>query len=122
EGQRAVRQASAVLDGVERNEAEKVDVDNTVHEGAIPGMVRMLEPESNFFDARQWALKREELRGKYYGVGMGVIPRAGRTVVMAPYVGTPAYKAGIRPGDVIVRIDDKSVEGMGTPAVADLLR
>ena len=122
EAQSSVRNFTQVLDVVEANYAEKVDVDKTVYEGAIPGMLRMLDPHSNFFDARQWALNREEMRGKYYGVGMGVIPRAGRTVVMAPYVGTPAYKAGIRPGDVIVRIDNKSVEGRSTPEVADLLR
>src|SRR2546430_4473887 len=122
DAQSSVRTFTSVLDAVQANYAEKVDVDRIVYQGAIPGMLRMLDPHSNFFDARQWALNREEMRGKYYGVGMGVIPRAGRTVVMAPYVGTPAYKAGIRPGDVIVRIDNKSVEGRSTPEVADLLR
>jgi carboxyl-terminal processing protease len=122
EARNSVKNFTQVLDVVQANYAEKVDVDKLVYEGAIPGMLRMLDPHSNFFDARQWVLNREEMRGKYYGVGMGVIPRAGRTVVMAPYVGTPAYKAGIRPGDVIVRVDDKSAEGMSTPEIADLLR
>ena len=122
EEQNSVRSFTRVLDVVEANYAEKVDVDKVVYEGAIPGMLRMLDPHSNFFDARQWASNQEEMKGKYYGVGMGVIPRGDRTVVMSPYVGTPAFKAGIRPGDVIVSIDDKSVQGMGTPEIADLLR
>jgi carboxyl-terminal processing protease len=48
--------------------------------------------------------------------------RGERTVVMSPYVDTPAYKAGIRPGDEIVKIDDKSAEGLTTTEIADLLK
>jgi carboxyl-terminal processing protease len=122
DAQGSMRTFTRVLDVLQANYAEKVDVDKLVYQGAIPGMLRVLDPHSNFFDARQWSLSMEERRGKYYGVGMTVIPRGDRTVVMSPYVGTPAYKAGIRPGDVIVRIDDKSVEGLTTTEVADLLR
>src|SRR5947199_7363825 len=110
--QTAVRDFTRVLDVVQANYAQPVDVDKAVYQGAIPGMLRMLDPHSNFFDARQWASNREEMRGRYYGVGMGVIPRGERTVVMASYVGSPAFRVGIRPGDIIVNIDDKSVERM----------
>jgi len=120
--QNSVRNFTEVLDTVQANYAEKVDVDKIVYQGAIPGMLRQLDPHSNFFDARQWAQNREEVRGRYYGVGMSVVPRGDHTIVMTPYVGTPAYKAGIRPGDVIVRIDDKSAQGLTTPEIADLLR
>jgi carboxyl-terminal processing protease len=120
--QNSVRSFTSVLDVVQANYAEDVDVDKLVYQGAIPGMLRVLDPHSNFFDARQWALDTEQRRGKYYGVGMTVIPRGDRTVVMSPYVGSPAYKAGIRPGDVIVKVDEKSVEGLTTPEIADLLR
>src|SRR5438874_2255976 len=122
DAQSSVRTFTSVLDAVQANYAEKVDVDRIVYQGAIPGMLRMLDPHSNFFDARQWASNREEMRGRYYGVGMGVIPRGERTVVMASYVGSPAFRAGIRPGDIIVNIDDKSVERMSTSEIADLLR
>ena len=120
--QTAVRDFTRVLDVVQNNYADPVDVDKTVYQGAIPGMLRMLDPHSNFFDAKQFALLREDQRGKYYGVGMVVAPRDNHTVVMAPYVGAPAYNAGIRPGDVIVKVDDKSTDGLGTPEVADLLK
>src|SRR6184192_1157605 len=122
DAQSSVRTFTSVLDAVQANYAEKVDVDRIVYQGAIPGMLRMLDPHSNFFDARQWASNREEMRGRYYGVGMGVIPRGERTVVMASYVGSPAFRAGIRPGDIIVNIDDKSVERLSTSEIADLLR
>ena len=120
--QTAVHDFTRVLDVVQANYAEKVDVDKSVYQGAIPGMLRMLDPHSNFFDARQFALLREDQRGKYYGVGMVVAPRENHTVVMAPYVGAPAYNAGIRPGDVIVKVDDKSTDGLTTTDVADMLK
>ena len=122
DAQSSVRNFTRVLDAVQANYAEKVDVDRIVYQGAIPGMLRMLDPHSSFFDARQWAANLEDRRGKYYGVGMGVISRGEHTVVVSPYEGTPAFKAGIRPGDVIVKIDDKSAEGMTSSEVADLLR
>src|SRR5216684_426771 len=120
--QTAVREFTRVLDVVQSNYAEPVDVDKAVYQGAIPGMLRVLDPHSNFFDARQFALLREDQRGKYYGVGMVVAPRENHTVVMAPYVGAPAYNAGLRPGDVIVKVDEKSTEGLTTTEVADLLK
>ena len=120
--QSAVRDFTRVLDVVQANYAEPVDVDKTVYQGAIPGMLRVLDPHSNFFDARQFALLREDQRGKYYGVGMVVAPRENHTVVMSPYVGAPAYNAGIRPGDVIIKVDDKSTDGLTTSDVADMLK
>ena len=84
--QTAVRNFTRVLDVVQSNYADQVDVDKTVYQGAIPGMLRMLDPHSSFFDAKQFALLREDQRGKYYGVGMIVAPQQNHTVVMAPYV------------------------------------
>src|SRR5712692_2891817 len=120
--QTAVRDFTRVLDVVQNNYAEPMDVDKAVYQGAIPGMLRMLDPHSSFFDAKQFSLLREDQRGKYYGVGMIVAPRENHTVVMAPYAGAPAYNAGIRPGDVIVKVDDKTTEGLTTSEVADMLK
>jgi carboxyl-terminal processing protease len=118
----AVRDFTQVLNVVQNNYADHVDVDKVVYQGAIPGMLRMLDPHSSFFDAKQFSLLREDQRGKYYGVGMIVAPRENHTVVMAPYAGAPAYNAGIRPGDVIVKVDDKSTDGLTTTEVADMLK
>src|SRR5262249_50085607 len=93
-----------------------------VYKGAIPGMLRTLDPHSNFFDPRDFQQLREEQKGHYFGVGMYVGPRDGKTVVTAPFTGSPAYKAGIRPGDIIVAVNDKSTEGLTTTEVADLLK
>src|SRR5215472_14712859 len=120
--QTSVRDFTKILDLVQSNYAEPVDVDRAVYQGAIPGMLRMLDPHSNFFDARQFALLREDQRGKYYGVGMVIAPRENHTVVVAPYVGAPAYTAGLRPGDVLTKVDDKSTDGLSTSEVADMLK
>src|SRR5882724_2637812 len=120
--QTAVRDFTRVLNVVQNNYADTVDIDKAVYQGAIPGMLRMLDPHSSFFDAKQFSLLREDQRGKYYGVGMIVAPRENHTVVMAPYAGAPAYNAGIRPGDVIVKVDDKSTDGLTTTEVADMLK
>lgn len=120
--QSSIRDFTRVLDVVQTNYAEPVDVDKSVYQGAIPGMLRMLDPHSNFFDARQFALLREDQRGKYYGVGMTVAPRDNHTIVVAPYVGAPAYNAGLRPGDIIAKVDDKSTDGLSTTEVADMLK
>jgi carboxyl-terminal processing protease len=120
--QDSVKSFTRVLSIVERNYADPVDVDKAIYDGAIPGMLRVLDPHSNFFDPRQYALFREEQQGKYYGVGMTVQGRDNQTIVLAPFVGSPAYKAGIRPGDIIQKVDGKSCTGLTTTEVADMLK
>jgi carboxyl-terminal processing protease len=117
-----LRQFSQVYQTIEENYAEPVKADKAIYNGAIPGMLRVLDPHSNFFDPKAYALLREDQRGKYYGVGMQVGPRNNKVIVIAPFVGTPAYKAGIRPGDVIVAVDGKPTDNMTTGEVADLLK
>jgi carboxyl-terminal processing protease len=118
----SLRQFTQVYDLVEQNYAEPVSADKAIYNGAIPGMLHVLDPHSNFFDPKAYSLLREDQRGKYYGVGMTVGPRNNKVIVIAPFVGTPAYRAGIRPGDVIVAVDGKPTDNMSTSDVADLLK
>lgn len=117
---------------VEQNYAEKLTgdkVDKVIYDGAIPAMLHVLDPHSNFYDPKAFAQMREDQHGKYYGVGMSIQPQPDPTakngmkiVVLAPFEGTPSYRAGIRPGDVIVAIDGKSTAGMDSITVASLLK
>jgi len=97
-------------------------VDKSIYDGAIPAMLHVLDPHSNFFDPKAFHDMREEQHGRYYGVGMQIQPQNNKIVVVAPFEGTPAYKAGIRPGDVILFVDGKTTDGMDSAAVAALLK
>ena len=120
--QDSVKNFSNVLAVVQQNYADKVSVDKAIYDGAIPGMLHVLDPHSNFFDPQQYSQFREEQEGRYYGVGMTIAQRENQTVVVTPFVGTPAFKAGIRPGDVILKVDDKSCANLNSIQIADLLK
>ncbi len=118
----SIRSFSAVFHLVEQNYADKVNADTAIYSGAIPGMLHKLDPHSQFFDPDQYNSLREEQKGHYAGVGMQVGPRNRKTIVINPFPRTPAYRAGIRPGDVILKVDGESTEGMTVSDVAKRLR
>ena len=120
--QDSVKSFTHVLSIVQKDYAIPVDTDHAIYSGAIPGMLRVLDPHSSFFDPRAYANLREDQRGRYYGVGMTIVPRDNFTYVLAPMPGSPAFRAGIRPGDVIMAVDGKSTEGLSSSEVADMLK
>ena len=110
---------------VEQNYAEPITgdkIDTAIYDGAIPGMLRTLDPHSNFYDPKAYAKMREDQRGHYYGVGMVIQQQDSKVYVITPYEGTPSFRAGIRPGDVIVDVDGKSASGMTSDQVAKALK
>jgi carboxyl-terminal processing protease len=117
-----LRTFTQVFDLVEQNYADPVDANKAIYNGAIPGMLRALDPHSAFFDPKAFAALNEEQRGNYVGVGIQIGPRGGRVIVIAPIVGTPAHRAGIRPGDIIVAIDGKPTDKLNTAEVADAIK
>ena len=132
----SLHQFTNVYSIVEQNYADPLNTEKTdkaIYDGAIPGMLHVLDPHSNFYDPKAFAQMREDQHGRYYGVGMSIQPQPDKPadgdkpattkiVVIAPFEGTPSYKAGIRPGDTILSIDGKSTEGMDSAAVAALLK
>jgi len=118
----SVRAFTAVFHLIEENYADKLNPDTAIYAGAIPGMLHKLDPHSQFFDPDQYNALREDQKGHYAGVGMEVGPRNRRTIVKKPFPKSPAYRAGIRPGDVILKVDGESTEGLGVPDVAKRLR
>jgi len=122
-----------VYNVVEQNYADPVDPDKAIYGpsesnvGAIPGALRSLDPHSNFYDPQAFSLLREDQEGKYYGVGMQIGQRAGKmgklvVFVVAPIPGSPAFRAGLRPDDIIVKVNGRSTDGMDTHQVAEKLK
>ena len=112
---------------VEQNYAEPITgdkADAAIYDGAIPGMLRVLDPHSNFYDPKAYARMREDQHGRYYGVGMTIQQsiNGGKVYVVFPMEGGPAFKAGVHPGDVISAIDGKTTDGMTSDAVAKTLK
>ena len=110
------------LDVIAQNLADPFDPAESVYEGAVPGMLTVLDPHSQFFDPKDFSALREEQRGSYAGVGMQIRSFRERTIVDFPFPNTPAFQRGIRPGDVIQKIDDIPTADLDVEQVADAVR
>jgi carboxyl-terminal processing protease len=107
---------------VERNFADPVSPERAIYQGAIPGMLRTLDPHSNFLNPSEYGDMQRKQRAQYFGVGMLIGGEGGKVVAMEPFPGSPAWTADLRRGDVIAAVDGHDTTGMDTAAVADLLR
>jgi len=110
---------------VEQNYAEPITGDRAeeaIYDGAIPGMLHVLDPHSNFYDPKAFARLREDQRGRYYGVGMVIQQQGDKVYVITPYEGTPSFRAGIHPADQIAAVDGKSTDGWNSDQVAKALK
>jgi carboxyl-terminal processing protease len=116
-----LRNYSQVLSIAEENYADEVDAQKTVYE-SIRGMLKTLDPHSNFFDPKSFSQFREDQRGNFYGLGITIAIRSGKPSVITPIPGTPAYRLGIRSGDIIAKVEGKSTDGLSIQDVVDKLR
>ena len=103
------RPFTAALGAVEANYIDKVDSARLVY-GAIGGMLQTLDPHSSFMDPKYYAQMRERQEGHYYGLGITIQVVDGDINVVSLFEGTPAYKKGIRRGDIIARIAGEDVK------------
>jgi carboxyl-terminal processing protease len=79
---------------------------------AIAGMVANLDPHSQYFDKKSYKEFREGTTGKFVGVGIEISQEEGLVKVVSPIEGSPADRAGLKPGDLITKVDDTSVKGL----------
>ncbi len=107
---------------VETNFADKVESEKVFYSGAIPGMLRTLDPHSNFVDPKEYDEMQRKMHAQYFGVGMEIFMDNGHVVVIRPFPGSPAFKADLRRGDTIAAVDGKDTKGLESGAVADMLR
>lgn len=107
-----VRKFSQVMSIVKDNYVDEV-ADKTLIDNAISGMVSQLDPHSAYFGEKDFKELKETVSGKFSGVGMEVQPgKSGGVLVVAPIEDSPAFKAGVLAGDLIVSIDGQPVSEM----------
>ena len=114
------------IDVIQKNYMYDVDSDNLVY-SSIKGMLRILDPHSNFMDPKEFAELRDGQRSRYYGLGIRIRTQMGeergrQVIVEPPSPGTPAYKKGLRAGDIITRIEGEPIDNWTQSDVISKLR
>ncbi|MDP2859081.1 MAG: S41 family peptidase [Bacillota bacterium] len=111
-----------VLDLVQRQYVDQMDVQKLV-DGATEGLVKATgDPYSAYMEPREWRELLIRASGNYAGIGVYIGAKDRYITVIAPIKGTPAEKAGVKPGDTIVKVDGKDIVDMPSDKVADLIR
>ncbi len=112
-----------VLDLVAKNYVDPKNADyDRLTKAALEGMVRSLDPHSEFMKAADYRELKEEMDGRFGGVGIQVERRNNRVVVIAPIADSPAEHAGVQRGDEIVKVDGQSIEKLGMDRIIERLR
>lgn len=97
--------------------------DEALKNGAIGGMVDTLgDPHTGFTDAKRAAISRTDLQGSFEGIGATVEMKEGRLTIVSPISGSPADKAGLLPGDVVLQVNDTVIQGMDITQAISLIR
>ncbi len=110
-----------VLQTVQANYVDPVDPGKLIT-GAMRGVTRGLDPWSRYLDPEQFRAVKNSIQGAFDGIGATLDQRDGWPVVIAPIEGSPAWDAGLLPGDVISTIDDRSTYGLSPDEVSTRLR
>ncbi|MBU0541481.1 MAG: S41 family peptidase [Gammaproteobacteria bacterium] len=116
-----LRQFTEVFGAIKSFYVEPVG-DDKLFNGAISGMVANLDPHSSYLDAEAFKELRVGTQGEFGGLGIEVGTEDGFVKVISPIEDTPAAKAGVKAGDLIVKIDDKPTKGMSLSDAVNLMR
>ena len=106
-----LQQLAAVFGMVKSDYVEPVDEKKLITD-AISGMVSGLDPHSQYFDKKTFKEFREGTTGRFVGVGIEIGMEDGLVKVVSPIEGSPAFRAGLKSGDLITKIDDTAVKGL----------
>ena len=106
-----IQRFSATIDQIKKYYVKPVE-DDQLFENAIRGMLAGLDPHSTYLDTEDYRDLKYYTRGDFAGLGIEVTMEEGLIKVVSPLDDTPAYQAGIKPGDYIVRIDETPIQGL----------
>ncbi len=106
-----VQQLAAAFGMVKTDYVEPVDEKKLITE-AIAGMIGSLDPHSQYFDKKSFKEFKEGTSGKFVGVGIEITQEDGLVKVVSPIEGSPAFRAGLKPNDLITRVDETAVKGL----------
>ncbi|MFN5155911.1 MAG: S41 family peptidase [Betaproteobacteria bacterium] len=106
-----LQQLAAVFDRIKAEYVEPVDEKKLISD-AISGMVSGLDPHSQYLDQKTFKEFRESTGGRFVGIGIEMTMEDGLVKVVSPIEGSPAFRAGLKTGDLITRIDDTPVKGL----------
>ncbi|HEX5683010.1 MAG TPA: S41 family peptidase [Ideonella sp.] len=116
-----MQQLARAFDILKSDYVEPVDEKKLIND-ALSGMVSGLDPHSQFFDKKSFKEFRESTTGKFVGVGIEIGMEDGVVKVVSPIEGSPAFRAGIKSGDLITKIDDTPVKGLGMEQAVKRMR
>ena len=117
----AARRFSQVLDLVERNYVKDVTQSDLIN-GALKGMLQGLDPHSTFMTPEEYKEMQETTSGEFFGVGIEISLENGQVIVVAPIEDTPAFRAGLQSGDVILSIDGQPAQELSLQEVVSRIR
>jgi len=115
------RAYTAAVRLIETTYVEKTPADRVVY-NSISGMLQTLDPHSTFLDPKTYAQMQERQGGKYFGLGITIQTIDGDVTAMALFEGSPAYKKGVRRGDIIAKVDGDSAKGWTPDQAAKRMR
>jgi carboxyl-terminal processing protease len=116
-----LQQLAAVFAMIKSDYVEQIDEKKLIND-AIAGMVAGLDPHSQFFDKKNFKEFREGTTGKFVGVGIEIGMEDGLVKIVSPIEGSPAFRAGLKSGDLISKIDDSLVRGLGIDQAVKRMR
>ena len=110
-----------VLEKINKEYVDEIDQSKSM-DSAINGLLQSLDPYSSYMSPENYNLMQTETSGKFGGLGIEVGMEAGVVKVISPIDDTPASRAGLKPGDYIVKIDNVQVQGKSLTEAVDLMR